>query len=586
MEFIVKGEGALPEVRLTEAGSFQGIDLYHLTAKYDGRRTPTPFTIQFREENRDAYAAWAPNHLFMRCATPTWRHKGAVVSEAVRWAPLYQFMDKNDCNLLTVAVSDLYNRIELFCGIDERSGKLETTLKFFTLPHPATDCYETVLMLDRSYRPYYESLSAVRDYWEKDHPEFQVPDAAHRRTYSSWYSFQKDVDSVRLVEQCRMAKEYGMDTMILDDGWQTPAPHQSSEIDPYHDMSDWDACELKFPNMAETVEEIHRIGMRVMFWFATPFMGPDSREYPRFKNMLLKPNNDSPYYVLDPRYLEVREWYVQKLTGLMNRFNLDGFKLDFIDCFDNSDAGVGKPAAAINDQMDIPEIGHAVDQMLRQITEALKAIKPDVLIEFRQSYMSPLMLQYSNMMRVDDYAYGAMYNRVNGIDLRLLCRNTAVHSDMLMWDYGASVEAAADQLSNILFITPQISMFFEKLPESHRRMLKFYLDFIDEKRDILQGGKLIPLYPEALYPVIFAEKDHEVIAALYEANSFAVPEGTTSLTLVNASGRGEILLDSRKAALKGKWRVCNCMGEETASGKIDNGFTAFDIPWNGFLFVE
>ena len=580
MDFIVKGEGVLPKVELEKAGSFQGIDLYRLTAKYETKSIPEPFTVQFRAENRDAYAVWAPNHLFMRCATPTWRHKDNVTSDASHWAPIYQFMDKNDCNLLTVAVSDLYTRIDTFCGIDERSGKLEVNLSFFTLPHPPVDCYETILMLDSSYRPYYESLNAVRDYWEKDYPEFQVPDAAHRRTYSSWYSFQRDVDASRLVEQCRMAKEYGMDTMILDDGWQTPGGE-----DPYHDIGNWETCEEKFPNMEATVEEIHNLGMRVMFWIAMPFIGPDCCDYPKLKNMILKQNYGENHYILDPRYAQVRAWYVQKLTDLMQRYHLDGFKLDFIDRFEASNNYSNTPAAAINENMDIPEFGHAVDRLLKQVAEALRAIKPDVLIEFRQEYVGPAMQQCANMMRVDDYAYGAMYNRVNGIDLRLLCRNTAVHSDMLMWDYDASVEAAADQLSNILFITPQISMLFEKLPESHRKMLQFYLDFMDEHRDILQGGQLVPLHPEALYSAIYAEKEHNVIAGLYAENSFTVPAGTKHLTLINATGRGEILLDSRKAALSGKWRICNCMGEETASGETFSELAAFEIPWNGFLFA-
>jgi len=221
--------------------------------------------------------------------------------------------------------------------------------------------------------------------------------------------------------------------------------------------------------------------------------------------------------------------------------------------------------------------------MMTEIKQALSKINPDVMIEYRQSYIGPAMQQACNMLRVGDHAYGAMFNRINGIDLRLMCQGTPVHSDMLMWDFSATAEEAADQLSNVLFLVPQISMFLDRLPADHRKMLKYYLRYIDENRDTLLHGDLVPLYPEALYPAIYAKKNGTVIAALYSMNAFTVPDGTENLTLVNASGSDTIILSNIPSSAT--FTIRNCMGEIVETGIPSANIAVFRVPHNGFLFV-
>lgn len=334
--------------------------------------------------------------------------------------------------------------------------------------------------------------------------------------------------------------------------------------------------------MKAFTDKLHNEGMKVVLWIATPFIGSESKEFDFFRGKLLKKNRaDGTVMIADPRFADVRRWYADMLSERMKSWDLDGFKLDFIDCF-----SLCEKSPCDYENMDYPVLGEAITALLDGITASLREIKPDVMIEYRQAYIGPSMQKSGNMFRVDDCAYGAKYNRVNGIDLRLIAPDSAIHSDMLMWDYEASVEAAADQLSALLFIVPQVSVLFDKLNDEHKRMLSFYLDFIDENRDVLQHGKLVPLYPEADYSVVYAQQNEKVIAALYSANSFEVPEPAEEFAVVNASGNEKVYIEVPEHLLGRAYGICNCMGEETAKGIITNPVNSYRIPQNGMLICR
>ena len=102
--------------------------------------------------------------------------------------------------------------------------------------------------------------------------------------------------------------------------------------------------------------------------------------------------------------------------------------------------------------MDCRTVEEAVVRLMTGVMETLRRIKPDVMIEFRQSYIGPAMRLYGNMFRVGDCPDDLLSNRVGMVDLRLLMGQSAVHSDMLMWNQQESGENAAVQIyqNNVL----------------------------------------------------------------------------------------------------------------------------------------
>ena len=88
----------------------------------------------------------------------------------------------------------------------------------------------------------------------------------------------------------------------------------------------------------------------------------------------------------------------------------------------------------VNEDMDCICLQTALDRLLGETMAELKQIKPDILIEFRQRYIGPFIRRYGNMLRVCDCPESGLANRVGSIDLRLMNRYTAVHSDPIVWN--------------------------------------------------------------------------------------------------------------------------------------------------------
>ena len=133
----------------------------------------------------------------------------------------------------------------------------------------------------------------------------------------------------------------------------------------------------------EFVQDIHDTGMKIGFWYSVPFCGKKSKAYQEFKGKFLTENHRwAP--VFDPRYPEVRLYLINIYKNALVDWNLDGFKLDFIDDF-----RLYPETPEANDQMDFVSINAAVDKLLTDVIDTLKAINPDVFIEFRQKYVGP-----------------------------------------------------------------------------------------------------------------------------------------------------------------------------------------------------
>lgn len=52
--------------------------------------------------------------------------------------------------------------------------------------------------------------------------------------------------------------------------------------------------------------------------------------------------------------------------------------------------------------MDTISVYDAIDRLMKDALAALRKLKPDILIEFRQNYIGPLMRTYGNMLRSTD----------------------------------------------------------------------------------------------------------------------------------------------------------------------------------------
>lgn len=578
-EFEIDTCGQDVQVAVTPEEVGEELQTYRVSVTYPKKTVPGKIRVKWMEPFVDIMSCWCPGGRFDRGLNSDWRPTFAH-SRSAAGAPIISLVGKGGNNSCTFAVADAATPLCISAGVSEKLGDVVCVLELFINRIDELEHYETLIRIDSRNCPFYDSIKDVRHWWsECGYTPAPVPEDARRAMFSSWYNFQKDITTDSLLEQCKMAKEVGLDIVIVDDGWQT-AENNSG----YSFCGDWEVAPSKIPDMKAFVDAVHSIGMKFMLWYSVPFVGVNSKIHSRFEGKYLHSKwNDGNTFILDPRFSDVRAHLVGIYEKAVREWGLDGLKLDFIDAFSLSD-----DSPKNYEDMDCSSLEAAVQKLLDEITTCLRSMNPDILIEFRQSYIGPVMQKYGNILRVGDCVGGALINRVSSTDLRLLTESTAVHSDMILWNYEAPVETAADQMINVLYCVPQISVLFDKLPEDHKKMLAFYLKFIDENRHVLLDGELVPLGVETAYSQICAKRDGEVIATVFTNPIFKVEERFDKLTIANASGLGDVYIDNTLDEARFAYEIKDCMGETVDSGEVilTNGVTHFDIPVCGFLFLK
>ena len=123
-------------------------------------------------------------------------------------------------------------------------------------------------------------------------------------------------------------------------------------------------------------------------------------------------------------------------------------------------------------------------------------------------------------------------------------------------------------------------MLIDKLPEDHKKMLSFYLDFWTEHRDVLLDGKLTATHPECCYNLVCSEKDGKAIFTAY--GETLIPVKTEKAIAVNVTGGESLIL---KNCTKKPFRIVNCMGEELEKGSVEGNLFEVSVPLCGMVFI-
>ncbi len=463
-------------------------------------------------------------------------------SMAARSAPVLCLYDAAGENRLAFALSEIEKPVIYSCYVHEEDGTFVPKIRIDIQNIRHTEAYTFLLYLDFEKKPYYKALKQISQWWQglAGNAPMEVPASAREPFYSTWYAYHQGISADAIEKECQMAYSLGCRAVIVDDGWQGEDGNRG-----YAFCGDWEVSKRKFPDMKQHVYRIHAIGMKYMLWLSVPYVGKKAKAWERFSCKLLCYNEEQQAGILDIRYPEVREYLIHTYERLLLDYDLDGFKLDFIDEF-----YLRKDSPAPNSQMDFICVQEALSCLMAGIKNRLSAKKPDILIEFRQKYVGPHMRKFGNIFRVSDCPMAMDTNRTGIIDIRLLSGNTAVHSDMLMWHHGESVVAAALHIQHSLFSTLQISVQLGKLPKNHREMIAFWLKFIDRHRRTLQQAELLPYDPQQLYPLVIAQtplteskKRKEQIAAVYQPGKIIPYDARyPNLYLVNATRKEKLLL--------------------------------------------
>lgn len=534
------------------------------------KTVPQMIKIKWNTKAAGSCMVWSPTEVYVHELKPNW-NKSETESRSAKGMPIQCYISAGGENVVMVAVMDVQTPMIIRSGIVEETGELEWELQLFSARTEELQRYDTIVRIDERRIPYEKMIRETVALWQTGYTA-SADLTAFSPVYSTWYSYHQEL-SMELINELKAAAELGMKTVIIDDGWQTDDSSRG-----YAYCGDWRVAKNKISDIKAFVDEVHALGMKIMLWYSVPFVGVRSELWEHFKDKILYKTNGE-FGVLDPRYPQVREFLVSAYEQAVSKWGIDGLKLDFIDSFE-----LREESCISHMDMDILSVEKAMCALLEEVYASLTALRPDILIEFRQNYVGPVMLKYGNMLRAADCPMDAVTNRIRTINLRLTSGNAAVHSDMLMWDYEAETEIAAEQFINIMFSVPQISVRISELSDEHYAMLRFFLALWIHNQKIITEGNIHAFHPEANYTLVYAEKDDCIVAVAYSDKLLHLENQVSYVVLVNGTGTIGLYLETESTEYSVD--IYDCMGGLIGSGIAEQAITKIDVPVSGVAVIK
>ncbi|TYA75039.1 alpha-galactosidase [Seonamhaeicola marinus] len=570
-EILVNGKSDNPLVEIHQIFHENEVSVYDV--KINNEKGASPITLSWKIPAHNIMGVWKPTTDFAKRIQADWEldHMESRISID---APVIGLFGHNDTNIHTFACSDVINKLDLNARIREEDDCFYCHLTLCQENQGQNGAYNIQIRIDEEDKHFSKALMATSKWWEsfQNLKPAPVPEIALEPLYSTWYNFHQVLDEDVLIEECKTAYKLGYRSIIIDDGWQTNDANRG-----YDFTGDWKP--ERITKTKAFVERVHSTGMKIGFWYSVPFCGNKSEAYKRFKGKFLTEDHRwAP--VFDPRYPEVRSYLIDIYKNALLDWNLDGFKLDFIDDFK-----LYKDTPSKNDNMDFHSVNEAVDRLLTDVMETLRAIKPDIFIEFRQKYTGPAMRKYGNMFRAFDCPGDATMNRIRIADINMLAGNTAVHSDMITWHNEEKLEVAALQMVNTLFGVPQVSVKLNEIPKDHLEMLKFYTNYWVANKSLITTGDFTPFKPLANYPLQHVKNNNKLIIGLHDDYVVNLDVSYKNIDILNAKLSTETILKVGADLGNYNYSIFNCKGELVDNGSVEFkiGLVEFNIPACGLI---
>ena len=155
-----------------------------------------------------------------------------------------------------------------------------------------------------------------------------------------------------------------------------------------------------------------------------------------------------------------------------------------------------------------------------------------------------------------------------------------------MWHPDETPESAARQILNVLFSVLQFSVRLVTLPEAHRKMVAFWVNFMKEHQALLLDAPVYGEAPQMLYPLVRTKDGDEEMIAVYEGKHIAALKNVKKHYLVNATHNSYLLVENEDASVVTAVAY-NTMGEKVYEKEIEliSGIQKLSVPESGLLVL-
>ncbi len=176
---------------------------------------------------------------------------------------------------------------------------------------------------------------AVRKFFEQDrkipltfsHPAEEM---FCKPQYNTWIEMEWNCTQSKVLRYAKEIVKNGFPSgvLMIDDRWNRA-------------YGDWEFDRSKFPSPRKMVKELHEMGFKVMLW-CCPFVSPDTEIFRALeqKNYLVRIKSGETAVshwwngysgILDLTNPGARDWFYEQAERLVQKYGIDGFKMDAAD---------------------------------------------------------------------------------------------------------------------------------------------------------------------------------------------------------------------------------------------------------------
>ena len=473
----------------------------------------------------------------------------AFASAAQRNVPYLAFFGQDQTNGATLALTCVHEDVEITANVNQQAAVYEIAMKVAV--RAETEPF-VVLTSDQPV-PWTALTAAYRQALGIAAPAF--PPAAFLPVYCTWYAVHAALDMDYLETSATQAAALGFGTFIVDDGWCFDDPKR---VTPetlrnwYCRIGDWAVAERKLPGFQAHIARAQRLGLRYLLWIAPFFAGVESRALLRLREeraSLLTPPHEGQC-VVDPRETAFLDRTQAALLACLESLNLDGFKIDFLD--------------AVPPSVTTPR-SHETLAFIRRFTSAVRARRPEALIEFRQSYATPQMMPYATQFRAGDVPFDYLGNLHRVAQIRLLMGDgVPIHADPVFFHPGESEVNVSRHMIAALAGVPMVSVDLAGLTPQQTRIIRHWLAFYRDHLETFSQGRWTVEYRFDHLEALMVTRGGERIVILLDARAAAA-------RLAGFDGEVHLLNLACGPLRVAGARACDACGQPLASGSAPCG---------------
>ncbi|OGS22719.1 MAG: hypothetical protein A2252_00725 [Elusimicrobia bacterium RIFOXYA2_FULL_39_19] len=424
---------------------------------------------------------------------------------------------------------------------------------------------------------------ALRKYTQEQKKWLNIPDKtepvnplAYEPVWCTWTAYFSSLSDQKLIDNAVVAKKLGINSILIDDGWYGPGLDQESG----NNMGDFYPDKTKFSDFNKTIKTIQAMGSKVILWVAPHGISPLSEKFSKYEHLFKKVGGanyllNKSFHAMCPCNKEAREYVVNETVRLLKVHGVDGLKIDLYNSYgkENCDSTAH--------EHDCGSLIEGLHIMMKAIWQAMKAYKPDVILELKQNYGNVLASQYGSMVRAGDTPFDIDLDLWRCFYIQSYAAVT--HNDYLAWTpYEKPENLAIMMIKLITGGVPTFSSPLPGLPKSHLEVIKswmsFYKDYLwllKEKREPQVGDMSVWQIKAAkahLYSLIFTTQILEI-------------ELHKNIVIMNGTKNEEIFIKTKKAFTANvSFYNHKCVLVNKKKIKINNG-TAVSIPQGGYAVL-